>query len=52
MANHVKHSVIPIYLVGMTWLVYALLLPLSSGLDYLICTVVSVVVYKAGKKFF
>ena len=52
MANHVKHSVIPIYLVGMTRLVYALLLPLSSGLDYLICTVVSVVVYKVGKKYF
>ena len=31
MAKHVKRSVVPIYLVGVVWLVYALLFPLRTA---------------------
>ena len=52
MAKHIKRSVAPIYLVGVTWLVYALLFPLYSMTDYLLCTVVSAIVFIAGKAIF
>ena len=52
MAKHIKRSVAPIYLVGVTWLVYAAVLPLYSGMDYLLCTLVSAVVFMVGKAIF
>ena len=52
MAKHVKRSVAPIYLIGVTWLIYAMFLPLSSGMDYLFCTVASIVVFIVAKNLF
>lgn len=52
MNTHKKVSVIPIYLVGLTWLVYAALLPLNAPSNYLVCAAVSLVVYIVGKAIF
>ena len=41
MAKHIKPSVLPIYLVGVVWLGYALLFPLKSAASYGICAVLS-----------
>lgn len=49
MAKVVKKSPAPIYLVGVAWLVYAILLPLHQLGDYLACTAVSVVVWLIAK---
>ena len=49
MAKVVKRSPVPIYLVGVTWLVYAILLPLYRVGDYLICAAVSLLVWVIGK---
>lgn len=49
MAKVVKKSPVPIYLVGVVWLVYAILLPLHRVGDYLACTAVSVVVWLIAK---
>ena len=48
MAKHVKHSVLPIYLVGFFWLGYALLFSLRSAGQYLLCAVVFIL----GKALF
>jgi len=52
MTKHVKRSVIPIYLIGVTWLVYALLFALNTVTAYLICAILSAVVFVAAKAVF
>ena len=52
MAKHVKRSVLPIYLVGVTWLVYAALMPLRTAVQYAVCAVLSIVVFIVGKAVF
>ena len=52
MAKQVKRSVLPIYLVGVTWLVSALFFSLRSMGDYLVCGAVSAVVFILGKAVF
>ena len=52
MKVHKKSSVVPIYLLGLTWLVYALLFPLHAPVHFGICAVVSLVVFAAGKALF
>ena len=52
MAKHVKRSVLPIYLVGVVWLVYALLFPLRTAGQYLICAALSAVAFVIGKTLF
>ena len=52
MAKRVKRSVIPIYLIGVTWLVYAMALSLRKPLDYIVCAAVSAVVFIIGKAVF
>ena len=52
MAKHIKRSVAPIYLVGVAWLVYAMMFPLYSGMHYLICALVSAIVFVIGKAIF
>ena len=52
MAKHVKRSTVPIYLVGVVWLVFALLFSLSQPLDYVLCAVISIAVFVVGKAIF
>ena len=52
MAKHVKRSVLPIYLVGLFWLGYALLFSLRSAGQYLLCAALSAVVFILGKALF
>ena len=52
MAKHVKRSTVPIYLVGVVWLVFALFFSLSQPLDYVLCAVVSVAAFVVGKAIF
>ena len=52
MTTHKKVSVLPIYLVGLTWLSYALLFPLNTRMHYVLCAGLSLVVFVAGKAIF
>ena len=52
MTAHKKSSVIPIYLVGLTWLAYALLFPLNEPLHYLLCGGASLIAFVIGKAIF
>ena len=52
MAKHVKRSVVPIYLVGVVWLGYALLFPLRAPMQYLLCAGASLVAFVVGKAIF
>lgn len=52
MAKHVKHSVIPIYLVGGVWLVFGACFSLHQSTDYLLCAAVSAAAFVAGKAMF
>ena len=52
MVKQVKRSVIPIYLIGITWLGYALLFSLRTPGQYLLCAVLSAAAFVAGKYFF
>ena len=52
MAKHVKRSVIPIYLVGVVWLVFGLGLRLYQPVDYILCALVSVAAVVVGKAIF
>lgn len=52
MAKHVKRSTAPIYLAGASWLVYALVAPLYRATDYILCALVSLVVFVLGKAVF
>ena len=44
-----KKSVLPIYLVGVTWLVWAIFLPLYRPTHYIMAALVSAIVYFVGK---
>ena len=52
MTTHKKVSVLPIYLVGIIWLGYALLFPLHRVSDYLICAGLSLAAFVIGKAVF
>ena len=52
MAKHIKRSVIPIYLIGGVWLVFALFFSLHTLADYALCAVVSAAVFVVGKAVF
>ena len=52
MAKHVKRSVVPIYLIGITWLGYSLAFTLRGVMDYVLCALVSAVVFVIGKAVF
>ena len=52
MTTRKKISVLPIYLVGIVWLGYALLFPLHRVSDYLLCAGLSLAVFVAGKAIF
>ncbi len=52
MTQQVKHSVVPIYLVGAVWLVYALLFPLYRPVHYILCALVSGAAYVLGRALF
>jgi len=50
--KQVKRSVLPIYLVGITWLAYALLFSLRTPVQFLLCALLSAAVFVAGKALF
>ena len=51
--SHVKkRSVLPIYFVGLTWLLWALLLPLYRPAHYIMAALASAIAYYAGKMIF
>lgn len=52
MAKHVKRSVIPIYLIGVVWLVHALVFPLYLAPHYILCAVEAAVVFVIAKAVF
>ena len=52
MAKHVKRSVMPIYMVGAAWLIYAALFQLRTPIQFIMCTTVSVVAFALGKSLF
>ena len=52
MAKHVKHSVVPIYLVGAVWLASGAFFSLHRVTDYVACAAVSAVAFVAGKALF
>ena len=52
MATKKKVSVLPIYLVGIVWLGYALLFSLHRISDYFLCAGLSLAAYVAGKAIF
>ena len=52
MAKHVKHSVLPIYLVGGVWLAFGALFSLHRVTDYILCAAVSAAAFAAGKALF
>ena len=52
MAKHIKRSLIPIYLIGGVWLVFALFFSLHTLADYAMCAVVSAAVFVVGKAVF
>lgn len=47
-----KRSVAPIYLIGLVWLVYSFLFPLYRPMDFILCGVVSLVVFLIAKSVF
>lgn len=49
MAHVKKRSVLPVYLVGATWLVWSLVAPLNSLWHYAAAALVSAIVYNVGK---
>lgn len=52
MAKHVKRSVLPVYLIGVTWLGYALLFSFHRVTDFVLCALLSVGVFVIGKAIF
>lgn len=52
MAKHVKRSVVPIYLIGVVWLGYALAFPLRTPAQYALCTALSLAAFVVGKAVF
>ena len=52
MAKHIKRSVVPIYLVGVTWLVQATVFSLYTLSDYVFCIMACVIVFVLAKMVF
>ena len=52
MAHVKKRSVLPVYLIGITWLVWALALPLYRVTHYVMAALASLVAYYVGKMIF
>ena len=52
MAKHIKRSVMPIYMVGASWLIYAALFQLRTPVQYVMCAAVSLAVFVGGKALF
>jgi 5-bromo-4-chloroindolyl phosphate hydrolysis protein len=52
MAKHVKRSVIPIYLIGIVWVIYAIFWPLHTAWQYALCGVLSLMAFVIGKAVF
>ena len=52
MTTHKKVSVLPIYLVGLVWLGYALIFPLCTPLHYGVCAALSFAAFVLGKAIF
>jgi len=50
--KQIKRSVAPIYMVGLTWLAYALLFPLRAPAQFLLCALLSAAVFVGGKALF
>ncbi len=50
--KQVKRSVLPIYLVGITWLAYSLIFSLRTPVQFLLCALLSAAVFVAGKALF
>ena len=49
MTTHKKVSVLPIYLLGLVWLGYALVFPLNAPLHYILCAGLSFAAFVLGK---
>ena len=47
-----KRSVLPVYFVGLTWLLWSLLLPLYRPAHYIMAALVSAIAYYVGKMIF
>ena len=47
-----KRSVLPVYFVGLTWLLWSLLLPLYRPAHYIMAALVSLIAYFVGKMIF
>ena len=52
MAQHVKRSVVPIYLSGAVWLVHSLVFPLYLPFHYILCAIESVIVFIVARMIF
>lgn len=52
MKTHKKVSVIPIYLVGLVWLMYAIVFPLHAPAHYILCSGISLLAFIIGKAIF
>ena len=52
MATMVKKSVIPFYLAAAVWLVFGFALPFYRVTDYVLCALISLVVFIVGKTIF
>ena len=52
MAKHVKRSVLPIYMVGAAWLIYAAFFQLRTPVQYIMCAALSAVAFVVGKALF
>jgi len=52
MTTKVKHSVIPIYLIGVIWLVFGLFFSLHTAFDYIVCVLISVIGFVLGRAIF
>jgi len=52
MAKQVKRSVAPIYLIGVTWLVYSRIFDVTRGVHICACIILSLVVFVVGKVIF
>lgn len=52
MADHVKRSTLPIYAVGAVWLIFGAFFSLYRPADYVLCGVISLVVFIAAKAVF
>ena len=50
MTTRKKVSVLPVYLVGLAWLGYALFFPLNAPLHYLLCAALSLAVFTLDRK--